>query len=825
MKVSLNWVKQFVEVDLPIEQLVQKIGSQLGEVEKVINLGDKYKNIIVSKVVSCEKHPNADKLSVCLIDDGGVAGDIDRDERGLVQVVCGAPNVREGLTVAWLPPGSVVPSTYDKDPFKLGARELRGIVSNGMLASASELAIGEDHNGIVELADDLPAGSDFAGAFELDDYIIDIENKMFTHRPDCFGILGVAREIAGITGTKFSSPDWYLSPLNHIKAKADKLEIKYENKAGDLVPRFTLLTMKDIEVKPSPFMLQVELAKVGLRPINNIVDITNYIMYLTGQPTHAYDADKLAKYGDLSIETRMSRKGDKITLLNSKEIEFQDDSTVLITSNDVPVGVAGCMGGADTEVDENTKNIVLECANFDMYSIRRTSMKYGIFTDAVTRFNKGQSNLQNVIVIEEMADMVGAMAGGQIASSVLDNKTDLVNPMSSVQVTSEFINSRLGSTLTDGDIIKLLSNVEFSVSIEDGILDITPPFWRTDILISEDVVEEVGRLYGYDNLPLALPVRQLAPVDLDRDLSLKKDVRSILSRLGANELLNYSFVHKNLLNKANQDENLAFKITNAISPDLQFYRLSLTPSLLEKIHPNIKLGFNEFALFEQGVVHTKDQLDNNSLPIESSRVSFVCAKASIQNNLNEGSPYFLAKKYLSNLLDPTIEYRDLQSVDFESNADKQSAAPYEPKRSAILYSNGKIVGVVGEFKQDVKGAFKLPEYCAGFEISTSAINVKSSNYQPLSRFPSTEQDITLSVSADVTYRDLHNCLVDAFMAEEGLTVGVFPQSIYSKNDKLKNVSFRIKVTPLEKTLRTEYVNGLLDKASKKAHDKLGAIRI
>jgi phenylalanyl-tRNA synthetase beta chain len=424
-----------------------------------------------------------------------------------------------------------------------------------------------------------------------------------------------------------------------------------------------------------------------------------------------------------------------------------------------------------------------------------------------------------------MADMVGAMAGGQIASSVLDNKTDLVNPMSSVQVTSEFINSRLGSTLTDGDIIKLLSNVEFSVSIEDGILDITPPFWRTDILISEDVVEEVGRLYGYDNLPLALPVRQLAPVDLDRDLSLKKDVRSILSRLGANELLNYSFVHKNLLNKANQDENLAFKITNAISPDLQFYRLSLTPSLLEKIHPNIKLGFNEFALFEQGVVHTKDQLDNNSLPIESSRVSFVCAKASIQNNLNEGSPYFLAKKYLSNLLDPTIEYRDLQSVDFESNADKQSAAPYEPKRSAILYSNGKIVGVVGEFKQDVKRAFKLPEYCAGFEISTSAINVKSSNYQPLSRFPSTEQDITLSVSADVTYRDLHNCLVDAFMAEEGLTVGVFPQSIYSKNDKLKNVSFRIKVTPLEKTLRTEYVNGLLDKASKKAHDKLGAIRI
>src|SRR5690349_18413249 len=196
MKVSVNWLRQFTDIDISIDELVEKIGAQLGAVEEVIDLGKKYQGIIIAKVVSCEKHPNADKLSVCWIDDGGLATGVERNEHGLIRVVCGAPNVREGLSVVWLPPGVTVPASYDKDPFVLEARELRGVVSNGMLASASELAIGDDHNGIVEVEMEVVPGSSFAEVYQLNDYIIDIENKMFTHRPDCFGILGVAREVA-----------------------------------------------------------------------------------------------------------------------------------------------------------------------------------------------------------------------------------------------------------------------------------------------------------------------------------------------------------------------------------------------------------------------------------------------------------------------------------------------------------------------------------------------------------------------------------------------------------------------------------------------------
>jgi phenylalanyl-tRNA synthetase beta chain len=413
MKVSVNWIKQFTKVELPIDDLVATIGAQLGAVEEVVDLGAKYQGVLVAKVVSCEKHPNADKLSLCWIDDGGAAQNVDRNKSGHVQVVCGAPNVKAGLTVAWLPPGATVPSTYDNDPFVLEARELRGVVSNGMLASSKELAISDYHEGIVELDIEAVPGTNFAELYELNDYIIDIENKMFTHRPDCFGILGVAREIAGITGQKFESPDWYKTPLDRIKPGKNQLKLEVKNDITDLVPRFMAVAMTDVGHGNSPLIIQTYLSRVGIRPINNVVDVTNYLMILTGQPTHAYDYDKL---NDGKLETRLSRKGDRLDLLNGKSITFEDNSTILITSNDMPIGIGGVMGGAETEVNAATKNIVIECANFDMYSIRRASMRHGLFTDAVTRFNKGQSLLQNEIVLEEAVATMQYVAGAHVAS-------------------------------------------------------------------------------------------------------------------------------------------------------------------------------------------------------------------------------------------------------------------------------------------------------------------------------------------------------------------------------------------------------------------------
>lgn len=829
MKVSLNWVRQFTDVDISVDELVTKIGAQLGAVEEVIDLGKKYQGIVVAKVVSCEKHPNADKLHVCKVDDGGVAQGIERDENGYVQVVCGAPNVREGLTVAWLPPGAIVPSTFDKDPFVLGARELRGEMSNGMLASAQELAIGDDHSGIVELDTAAHAGTDFAEAYGLNDYIIDIENKMFTHRPDCFGLLGVAREVAGIQHKAFTSPEWYLKALDRIKPGKTRLEFTVSNNALELVPRFMAVAVADVSVEPSPFTLQVLLSKVGLRPINNIVDITNYLMYLTGQPTHAYDYDKLAQYGPVSLETRMSRKGDTLTLLNGKKIELQDDSTVLITSNDVPIGIGGCMGGADTEVDETTKNIVLECANFDMYSIRRTSMKYGLFTDAVTRFNKGQSALQNDVVLEELVAMTQSLTGGHVASRVIDEVTETVVPHDSVQVTAKFINERLGSELSNEEITRLLTNVEFEVKQEADLLDITPPYWRTDIQISEDIVEEVGRLYGYDELSLSLPQREAAPAHVNELLTVKRAVREKLASAGANEVLTYGFVHGDLLDKSGQDKALAFKLSNALSPDLQYYRMSLTPSLLDKVHANIKAGHDEFALFEIGKTHSNTVIEEG-LPAEFERIALVVAKN--DKRIQDGQSAYYQAKYMAEwLLDNNLQYvrvSDSESVDMPMF--NQLLAPYEPQRSSLVYADGKLLGVIGEFKTSVKKQLKLPNYTAGFELFTTVIQRlinSDSAYTPLSRFPKTEQDITLRVKCDIAFGDIATVITQCAQSDVDIAASVQPLSIYqkSKKDKHLQVSFRITLQASNRTLTTEAANQIIENIAQEAKEQFDAERV
>jgi len=464
MKVSLNTIKQFIDFELPpVTELVERINQQLGGVEEVIDLAAKYKGIVIAKVVTCQPHPDSDHLHVCTIDPGDalLPSSIQRLPSNYIQVVCGAPNVRAGMFVAWLPPGSTVPASYDKDPSVLDVRKLRGIESNGMLASAAELAIGDNHEGILEIdpAEWKPTdqkivpGADFAEVFGLDDTIIDIENKMFTHRPDCFGQLGVAREIAGILGHEFKSPDWYLrAPEFKL---ADQLQLTVFNEAEEKVPRFMAVAIKGVSIQPSPLWLQCALVALGSKPINNIVDVTNYVMLLTAQPLHAYDYDKLRGQ---TLGVRMGKPGEKLPLLNGKTYDVTPDDIVIV-DGEGPVGMGGIMGGGNSEVSAATKNIVLECATFDMYTIRKTSMRHGLFTDAVTRFNKGQSPLQNPMCLQLAMQSVFDTAGGDQASDVFDLHSKLRGqPVMTVE--TQFVNDRLGLRLSGSEIAKMLQCVE-----------------------------------------------------------------------------------------------------------------------------------------------------------------------------------------------------------------------------------------------------------------------------------------------------------------------------------------------------------------------------
>jgi phenylalanyl-tRNA synthetase beta chain len=842
MKVSLSLIKWLGYPDLfelPINELVDKINGQLGALEEEpFYLGGLYEGAVVAKIVICEKHPDADKLNVCFIDDGGVVQDVPRSDEGLVQVVCGAPNARVGITVAWLPPGTTVPASVGKDPFVLEAREIRGEVSNGMLASASELAISEDHNGILEiLAEDvgeelIKPGTPFKRLYGLDDYVLDIENKMFTHRPDLFGQLGVARELAGIQGKAFKSPDWYKLDAAIPAADSKELTVSLSNELTNEVPRFVLVPMAGVEVKPSPVWLQSWLSRLGLRSINNIVDITNFLMVTTGQPLHAYDYDKVKALSNgegANFVVRNPRQGEKISLLNRKEIEPRAEA-IMIATDQKAIGIGGVMGGTETEVDDNTKNIILEVASFDMYSVRRTSMFHGLFTDAVTRFNKGQSPLQNMAVAAQAAEYVSKLAGGRVAGALIDDSHvsgDSLYPP--VQVSAGFINARLGLKLSVQEIKVLLENVEFEVEAGGDNLTVKAPFWRTDIELREDIVEEAGRLYGYDHLPLELPRRDLTPTRRDPLFDLKAKLRDRLSRAGANELLTYSFVHGDLIKKAGQDVDQAYQISNALSPDLQYYRLSLTPSLLEKVHPNIKAGYDNFSLFEIGKAHIIGQ-EQDGVPVEFERLALVLAankKAAAQYG---GAPYYQARQFVIELLDAfgladKVEFEPLQA------GDDQSTTYYEAGRAATIKVDGKIIGRLGEYKASVRSALKLPDYTAGFELGLGPLaEFKSGKgYVSLPRFPKVSQDLTLKVPTGLGYRELFDFISSevAKIQPQNSLPSLTPVDIYQKQEdgEHKQVTLRLSIASHDRTLTDKEVAKLIDELAAAAKAKFNAEKV
>lgn len=835
MKVSLNTVKQLIDFELPaVDELKKRIDGQLGKVEAVIDLRSRYDQAVIVRVVECGKHPSADRLSVCTVDDGGVAKGVPRNEQGYVQVVCGAPNVHANMFAIWLPPGSTVPASYEDDePFILSARELRGVTSYGMLAAEDELGIGTDHTGIIELTtEDLPPsgsvaqyepGQNFAQVFGLDDTVFDIENKMFTHRPDCFGQLGVAREVAGILGHKFSSPDWYLNIPEFNSASG--LELTVTNEATEKVPRFMAVAIHNVSIKPSPFWLQCELVRLGSKPINNIVDITNLVMLQTAQPLHAYDYDKLAGQ---TLGARMANAGETLTLLNGKNYELTADD-IVITDGEKPIGLGGVMGGGNSEVSGDTKNIVLECATFDMYAIRKTSMRHGLFTDAVTRFNKGQSPLQNAAVLARAMEYVKQLAGGEQASVMYDKGMELPQA-TEVNVSVDFINLRLGSSLAKADVIKLLENVEIAtedVFEHDAPLEVIAPFWRTDIELPEDVVEEVGRLYGFDKLPKELPVRSLAPVAKNQKRLVAHKIRNNLAKLGANEVLTYSFVHQNVLQKAGQNTKAAYQLSNALSPDLQYYRISLTPSILDKIHGNVKAGYDEFILFEIGKGHSMDKYDQDGLPVETEFVDAVYTS----KNSKQGAPYFHVRRLATELakgLGFTLKLSPLTAEE-----DFPVTAPFDLTRSALVSSRaGEYLGIIGEFDQSAIKNFKLPEYSAGMSLDLNGL-VKAhiaagATYSPLSRYPALSQDISLRVKNTLTYEEVFWTVWSAVQnnTDETYEFRLKPLSIYQSDDvEYKTVTFRLEVVNFERTLTDADVSPLLDAAADAAKTGFGAERI
>lgn len=820
MKVSVNLMKWYSDASqwrLSVAELVAKIGNQLGAVEEVTDVAARYQGITVVEITQVTQHPNADKLNIYKMFNG----------KEHMQVVSGDVDLKVGDKVAWIAPGQTVPNTYGTNaPVVMGARPLRGEISYGMFGSGKELGLNDDHSKVLVLDTDQPAGTLLADAYELNDTIIDIENKMFTHRPDCFGNIGVAREIAGIQGLPFASPDWYTADVQLPAAEHPTRTLTVKNDIPKLVPRYMAVVVEDVQIAPSPLWLQSCLQRVGIRPINNVVDLTNYYMILTGQPLHAFDFDKVAKDGAAEITVRTPRAGEKLTLLDGKTIEPHKNA-ILICNQSGPIALGGVMGGANSEITAGTTRIILEAATFDMYNIRRTSMIHGIFTDAVTRYSKGQSPAQTAPVL---AKVVGELlgVGAKITSPVAD-----VYPQPSahkpITLTADFINARLGSSLDAETIAVTLNNVEIGAETHGNELIVTPPFWRTDLEIPEDIVEEVGRLHGYDNLPHQLPTRPTRAVTPEPIDELKNQIRQLLAAAGANELQTYSFVPAKLLRDVGQMPEHAFAIRNAISPELQHYRLSLTPSLLEKVHPNIKAGYTTHALYEIGKVHIKTDADCDGLPREYHTLGFTFAA----QNAQPGAAYYQAKYYLEYLLNALhVPYQFVPAEHAPQwEVGRQVFAPFEPKRSGYLLVGDKseFGGFVGEYHARARKNLKLPDYAAGFEIDVERLlkHQKTTAYEQLLKFPATEQDVCLKVAAGVHYGDLAAQVSAGFPADDRMRVVVAPLDIYKRDGDAshKQITFRVTLQHSERTLTTDETNDLLDAMVRHVAEHIAVERI
>lgn len=809
MKVSLNEIKKYVQIPASVTtaELLQRIGSRLVEVEGVEDWSKKYRNIYIVKVVKCEPIPDT-HLHLCQIEAG---------QAELVQVVCGAPNVHTGMLAVWIAPGAIVPETYGEENFEISTRKMRGYESHGMLAAADELALGDDHAGIVEIDPHwAQAGDSFAEKFDLNDLILDIENKSLTHRPDCFGLIGFAREVAGILGVSFTEPAIFSEPLAagaksastlaqqlaragvKSAAKADDLQVEITD--AKLCPRYAAAVL-DYEQAPRLKYLtpsDVFLAKAGMRSVSPIVDLTNILMLQTGQPLHAFDYDKLAQIcdGTVKIVVRAARAGEELQLLDGKTISCTPND-ILICAGDTPVALAGAMGGASTAIDASTQRIVLESATFSLYHLRKTQMAHGIFSEAITRFTKGQPAWLVAPVLVAAVQQSGA----QLVTAAEDYAAP-ESPVT-IQIATGEINGLLGTHYSHQEIEETLEHVGFTVAHCEPSLEtpattfwITVPAWRTDVKIKEDLIEEVGRLLGYDNITPTFPQRDFAGAQGDPLFTLKSQVRQILAGdAGAHEVLTYSFVSEQLLQQVGEDPAASYQIVNSLSPELERFRQTLVPSLLAKVRPNLKAGYRDFALFELNQVARQGDLqsetDADGAMLQTPRLRQHLAVVALQDFYQaKAMLQLLARKLQLQLEFAPVEAAQVASASqdaatqaastpqdmetAEANQDAMACPPYLARqRSAVVRVNGVVLGYLGEVALAVRRRFKLEaETVAAFELDLEKLLAaprQRGQLREVAKFPSVHRDLTLQVSVATPFGQVQA------MLEQSLQAAISPE--------------------------------------------------
>lgn len=574
MKISLNWLADYIDLKgIPVDQIISTLNMSGLEVEDVINEREIYKDFIVASVLEKTKHPNADKLSLCKVSDG----------KNILQVVCGAPNVEADQKIVFAPIGTIIPN----GEYKISKAKLRGVESFGMICSENELLISNDHSGIMVLDNSVKEGTPISDALGLNDVILDI--AITPNRPDALSHIGVARDLAALFNLELKIPSIKL--YESTKESSSVAEIIIEDQKN--CPRYSSRILLNVDVKESPEWLKSRLTKIGLRPINNIVDVTNFVMYECGQPLHAFDLDRLE---EKKIIVRSTEAKSKFITLDSKERDLPEN-TLLICDAAKPIAVAGVMGGENSEINSATKNILIESAYFNPSSIRRTSRLLGLSTDASYRFERTTNFDQTVWASERAAQLISEISGGEILKHPIDIYPVNIPPK---QVTLRFsqVKRILGFDIASKRITGIVQNLEFKILNENNdALQLIVPAFRPDIEREIDVIEEIARINGYDNIPTETKISFSFKKNIDQ-AAFADSIRNVCTSLGLFEMINNPLQSEKVASTTGQK----IKVLNPQNLDMEFLRTSLLPGALTIVGKNNNLGEKDLALFEIGDV-------------------------------------------------------------------------------------------------------------------------------------------------------------------------------------------------------------------------------
>lgn len=788
MLISLDWLKQYVDIKEDIPQLENALTMIGQEVEAIDIQGKHLDNVVIGQITEYGKHPNSDKLTLLKVNVGA-------EEE--LQIVCGAPNHKLGDKVVVAKIGAVLPGD-----FKIKKSKIRDVESFGMLCSQVELGIGEDGDGIIILPEDAPIGEEYRKYAGLDDVIFELE--ITPNRPDCLSHIGIAREVAAYYGRKVKYPSYTLSEV--IDSVNNYAKVRVEDK--ERCKRYMGRVIRNVTVAESPEWLKKRIRAMGLKPINNIVDITNFVMFEYNQPMHAFDLDKLENN---TVVVRAAENGEKITTLDGVERELVNGELV-IADEVKPIAIAGIIGGQATQIEAETKNVFLEVAYFTPDNIRKSAKKLGIVTDSGYRNERGLDIENLPEVIDRAAALIAEVASGEVLDEVIDKYIEKPQKFE-IPLNLTKLNTFIGKKLEFDTVGKILSNLGLGIkTLSQDMLLITPPTYRTDLTRPEDLYEEVIRMYGFENIEAVMPVEDIESGLKDSKISVADNLKEILKEIGLHEVINYTFIPREALDILKIKDKV-IEISNPLSEDMVIVRPTLMYSLLANIRDNFNRNQFDLRFFEVSKVFTPaEELANEDL-----RICVAIAgkpERTLWNPKPKAYDFYTMKGYVEKLL----EYMGINRYKLERSSNEN----FHPGRSADIKIGNDVIGTFGEVHPDVLKAMDIKReraYVADIDLARAEKYIKSAvKYERIVKYPEVTRDLAIVMDKDILVGNMVEDLkrvspliekIEIFDVYEGEKIDADKKSVAI------SIVLRNKVKTLEEKEINDVVTKVLETISKK----------